>query len=109
MKLLLDECVPRKLKFSFVAAGHECETVHDAGLSSTTNGALISAAEQKFDVLITVDRNMRYQQRFSHRKLALLVVCSQSNDLTDIIPLVPLALAALATIQPGQIIEVGNS
>jgi predicted nuclease of predicted toxin-antitoxin system len=55
MRLLLDECVPRKLKFFFTDAGHECETVTDAGFSGKENGELLALADKEFDVLITVD------------------------------------------------------
>jgi predicted nuclease of predicted toxin-antitoxin system len=70
MRLLLDECVPRKLKFMFIAGGHECETVRAAGLGSKTNGELLTLAESRFDVLITIDKNIRHQQepgRTEHR------------------------------------------
>jgi predicted nuclease of predicted toxin-antitoxin system len=54
MRLLLDECLPRRAKFLFAEAGHECETVRDAGFSGKENGELIRLAEKKFEVLITI-------------------------------------------------------
>jgi len=60
MKLLFDECVPKKVKFLFADGGHECETVRDAGFSGKENGALLTLAEGHFDVLVTIDRNIRY-------------------------------------------------
>lgn len=60
MKLLLDECLPRKLKFRFGAEGFTCETVREAGLGSKENGELLDAAEGKYDVLITIDKNIRH-------------------------------------------------
>jgi predicted nuclease of predicted toxin-antitoxin system len=107
MRLLLDECVPRKLKFMFANRGHECETVRDAGLSSKTNGELLTLAEGRFDVLITIDKNIRYQQNLTGRDIAILILRAHSNDISDISPLVPDALAALESIKPGQIAEVG--
>lgn len=62
MKLLLDECVPRKIKFLFAAEGMFCETVRDAGWSGKENGELLSLAEKNYDVLVTIDRNIRHQQ-----------------------------------------------
>ena len=56
MKLLLDECVPRKLKSAFLEYGHECHTVREVGLGSKTNGELLALAEHHFDVLITLDK-----------------------------------------------------
>jgi predicted nuclease of predicted toxin-antitoxin system len=62
MKLLLDECLPRRLKYFFTEAGHECETVRDAGFSGKENGKLLTLAEKNFDVFVTIDKNIRYQQ-----------------------------------------------
>jgi predicted nuclease of predicted toxin-antitoxin system len=107
MKLLLDECVPRKLKFLFAGGGHECETVRGAGFGGTENGELLALAENSFDVLITIDKNIRYQQNLTGRSIAILIIRAASNDLDDIRPQVPHALLALQSIKPGQIVEVG--
>lgn len=106
MRLLLDECVPRKLKFLFVKAGHRCTTAQEADLSSKTNGELLDLAELSFDVLITIDKNIQYQQTIANRRIAVLILRARSNDLSDIVPVVPYALKALATIEPGQFVEV---
>ncbi len=107
MKLLLDECVPRRTKFLFVDGGHECETVRDAGFSGKENGELIALAEKKFNVLITIDKNIRHQQNITERNIAILIIRAASNDIDDIRPHLEQALAALKTIKPGQIVEVG--
>src|SRR6267154_2988538 len=107
MRLLLDECLPRRTKFLFAESGHECETVRDAGFSGKENGELIALAEKKFEVLITIDKNIRYQQNIAGRNIAILIIRAASNDLDDIRPHVPQALAALRSIRPGQIVEVG--
>ena len=107
MRLLLDECLPRRTKFLFVEGGHECETVRDAGLSGKENGELIALAEKKFDILITIDKNIRYQQNITGRNIAILIIRVASNDLDDIRLQIPQALAALKTTKPGQIVEVG--
>jgi predicted nuclease of predicted toxin-antitoxin system len=106
MRLLLDECVPRKLKFAFTTDGHACETVHEAGFGGKSNGELLTAAEPLFDVLITIDRNISHQQNLKGRNIAILVLCARSNDISDLSPLVPNVLAALKTIISGQIIEI---
>lgn len=107
MRLLLDECVPRKLKFFFTDAGHECETVTDAGFSGKENGELLALADKKFDVLITVDKNIRHQQNIPTRKLGLLVIRAMSNDLDDIRPHIGEAVVALRSIRPGEVVEIG--
>jgi predicted nuclease of predicted toxin-antitoxin system len=84
--VLLDECMPRKLKFFFIEAGHECQTVNDAGFRGKENGELLALADTRFEVLITVDKNIRHQQNIPGRKLALIVIRSASNDLDDIRP-----------------------
>jgi predicted nuclease of predicted toxin-antitoxin system len=71
MKLLLDECLPRRAKFLFAEAGHGCETVRDAGFSGKENGELIGLAEKKFEVLITIDKNIRHQQNITGRKSSM--------------------------------------
>lgn len=106
MKLLLDECLPRKLKIYFETEGFQCKTVREAGLASKENGGLLAAAEGLYDVLLTIDQNMRHQQNMAGRSLAILVFAAKSNDIDDLQPLVANAVAALAQIQPGQIVEV---
>lgn len=107
MRLLIDECVPRRVKFLFAEGGHDCETVRDAGLGGKENGELLALAENRFDVLITIDKNIRHQQNIAGRNIAILIIRASSNDLGDIQPHIPEALAALQSIKPGQIVEVG--
>lgn len=106
MRILLDECVPRQLKPFFVAAGHDCETAREAGYGGLANGELLAEIEFLFDVLVTIDRNMRYQQNFAGRDIALLVLWAYSNDISDLEPLIPAAVDALKSIKPGQIVEI---
>jgi len=106
MRLLLDECVPRKLKFAFVAGGHECATAREAGFEGKTNGELLASAELLFDVLITIDQNIPHQQNLRNRPIAILILCAKSNDISDLSPLIPSALEALKMISPGQIVGI---
>ncbi len=107
MKLLLDECLPRRIKYLFVEGGHECETVPEAGFSGKENGELLRLAEANFNVFITIDKNIRHQQNIASRKLAVLIIRASSNDLDDVRSHIPDALSALRTIRPGQVVEVG--
>src|SRR6266852_8771127 len=106
MKLLLDECLPWRTKYLFVEAGHECETVQEARFSGKDNGELIALADKKFDVFVTIDKNIRHQQNLRGRNIAVLIIRTASNDLDDIRTRLPHALAALKTIRPGQVVEV---
>lgn len=73
MRLLLDECVPRKLKNSL--AGHDCQTVPEAGFAGKKNGELLQLAEiAGFDVFITLDKGLEYQQNLKSRKLSIVVL-----------------------------------
>ena len=98
---------PGRSQFLFANSGHECETVRDAGFSGKENGELLALAEEHFDVLVTIDKNIKYQQNMTGRNIAILIIRPASNDLDDIRPHVPNALVALQSLKPGQILEVG--
>jgi hypothetical protein len=69
VKVLLDECLPRKLKAGFT--GHDCKTVPEAGLAGKKNGVLLSLAEDAgFDVFLTMDKGLQYQQNLAGRSIA---------------------------------------
>jgi hypothetical protein len=59
----MDECVPRKVKFLFAGGGHECETVRNSGFSGKENGERLALVEEQFDILVTIDKNIRYQAK----------------------------------------------
>jgi hypothetical protein len=67
MRVLLDECVPRALRNDI--SGHEVRTVAEAGWAGVKNGELLRLAATAFDVLITVDRSLEYQQSFKAFRL----------------------------------------
>lgn len=69
MRLLLDECVTRHLKREFV--DHEVHTVEQAGFKGLENGHLLKAASGSYEVLITVDRNLPYQQNLTGLDIAI--------------------------------------
>src|SRR5438874_9716092 len=79
MRVLLDECVPRGLRTEL--PGHEVKTVAEAGWAGVKNGALLQLAANHFDVLLTVDRNLEYQQSFSALTIAVIVIDVPSNDI----------------------------
>lgn len=107
MKVLIDECMPRKLKRNLV--GHDCQTVPEAGLAGKENGELLSIAEERgFDVFLTMDRGFEYELNLAGRKIALVIVRAESNRLADLLPHVPACLALLPSIKAGQLIKVGR-
>lgn len=107
MRVLIDECLPRKFKDTLL--GHECETVPDAGLAGQANGELLAAAEkQGFEVFLTIDAGIPYQQNLKECRIAILVIRTRSNRLPDLAPKAAECLAVLLSIKPGQVVIVGN-
>ena len=106
MKILLDECVPKDFQKSLI--DHDCQTVPKAGLAGKKNGELLTLAEQAgFELLLTVDKGLPYQQNLTGRRISLMVVDVQTNKLADLLPQVPACLEAVRSIQPGQVVRVG--
>lgn len=107
MKVLIDECAPKALKSFLTAEGFTCATVQQAGWSGKENGELLDRADAQFDVLITLDRNLRYQQNFTGRRIGLLILHARTNRLIDLQPHFGACARALRSIQNGMVIEVG--
>ncbi len=87
MRILLDECVPKRL--GRFLSEHDVITTPQAGWSGITNGELLQRASKDFDVLVTVDRNLAFQQSLSNLPLPVIVIHAQSNKLGDLSPHVP--------------------
>jgi predicted nuclease of predicted toxin-antitoxin system len=105
MKLLLDECTPKRLKNDF--HGHEVQTVDEVGLKGVLNGELFRAAiAQQFDVVITVDRQIPFQQNLSQIDIAVIILVARPCRYEHLKKLVPHALIALETIRAGEVVVV---
>lgn len=105
MKIIIDECLPRKLKRELV--GHDSRTVQEMGWSGIVNGSLLALiGEAGFDVFITVDRNMPYQQNLDILPCALMVLQTPSNSIGAILPHVPQILEKLSELSKGQFVVV---
>jgi predicted nuclease of predicted toxin-antitoxin system len=105
MKILVDECIDRRLSREFT--GYEVKTVPQMGWAGIKDGQLLILAAAEFDVFITVDRNLSFQQNLSQFDLAVIVLHALSNRLADLQPLVPNILAVLDTAAKGQATIVG--
>jgi hypothetical protein len=101
VRVLLDECLPRRLKRDLV--GHDVMTAPEMGWASKSNGELLALAAGEFDVFLTVDRNLSYQQDVSAVDIAVLVLVARGNALDVLRPLVPLILDALANLKRGAV------
>ena len=98
MRLLLDESVPARLRRHLPS--HSVRTVVEMGWSGVKNGDLLRLAAASFDVFITVDKNLPYQQSLATLPLAVIVLDAQSNDLPALLPLMPKLEATLSNVQP---------
>jgi Domain of unknown function (DUF5615) len=107
MRVLLDECVPRALRKEL--PGHEVKTVAEAGWAGVKNGELLQLAATQFDLLLTVDRNLEYQQNFADVALAVIVIHAPSNDIAVLRPLMPPLLAAIREAKAGMVLHVHES
>jgi predicted nuclease of predicted toxin-antitoxin system len=108
MKILIDECLPAALTEVISAFGHQCETVSRAGFGSKKNGELLTLSEGRWDVLLTSDRNIKYQQNMTGRRVSILILCAKSNRMKDLLPLMSECARALLSTLPGQVVEVGE-
>ncbi|MGP1679871.1 MAG: DUF5615 family PIN-like protein [Burkholderiales bacterium] len=105
MRILLDESLPRKLAVELT--GHETQTVQKRGWSGLKNGALLRTACQEFQVLLSGDQNLEFQQNPSTLPISVIVLVAVNNRLETLRPLVPQVLEVLKSIRPGQIVRVG--
>lgn len=105
MRLLLDEDLRRRLGTLLV--GHEVSTVQRRGWSGLKNGMLLQCAAAEFDVLVTMDGNLEFQQDVKSLPISVLVVEAPSNRLEHLQPLVPAILSALNEIVPRTLRRVG--
>jgi predicted nuclease of predicted toxin-antitoxin system len=107
MRLLLDECVPLRLKQDLL--GHDVYTVREKGWSSKRNGELLRLMRAEgFQCLLTVDQNLEFQQNLRESGVSVILIAARSNRLRDLKPAVPRVLDALSKIAPGEILRVST-
>ena len=99
MRVFLDECVDRRLARDII--GHDVKTARQMDWTTIKNGELLALAVNHFDVFVTVDRNLSFQQNLGSFAIAVVVLRARSNRLADLRPLVPALLAAIELAHPG--------
>ena len=99
MKVLLDECVDWRLAREIV--GHDVKTARQMGWATIKNGELLAPAANPFDVFVTVDRNLSFQQNLASFSIAVIIIRAKSNRLADLRPLTPQLLAAIESVDAG--------
>ena len=105
MRILLDESLPRPLGLALI--GHDVSTVHAESWTSFSNGALLRQAAVTFDVVLTADRNIEFQQNLPTLPIAVVVLVANSNRLESLEPLIPQVLELLETLSPKTLVRVG--
>jgi hypothetical protein len=106
LRILLDECVPRRLKRNFRPYGLVL-TVTDAGLSGYTNGQLLRRIVGNFDVFVTVDKSIRHQQNLAAYDVSFVMLDVASNDITFIEPVLPRLFARWSELAPRKLLVIG--
>ena len=105
MRVLLDEQLPRQLAQEL--SGHDVRTVQQQGWAGLTNGELLQrAAVESFEVFLTADQNLEFQQSLVRSPLRVIVLVAPSNALEDLLPLVPNILRVIPDARPGEIRRV---
>jgi hypothetical protein len=104
MRVLLDECVDWRLSRSIV--GHEVKTARQMGWSAIKNGELLALSSAEFDVFVTVDRNLSFQQHLTDFDIAVIVLRARSNRLAALLPLVPLLIDAIPRAERGTVTHI---
>lgn len=106
MRVLLDECVPVRLSRYLV--GHDVATVRDQRWQGASNGQLLAlVVAAGFQVMVTTDKNLRYQQSMRSAGMAVFVLRAYKNDLPSLVELVPALMSALETARAGDLTELG--
>ena len=104
MRVLLDHCLDWRLRRDL--PGHDVSAAGREGFEELRDGLLLAEAQKNFDVLLTCDQNMEYQQNLSRFDIAVVVVRNAKNRLFELRPLMPQVLALLPTLVPGQAVRV---
>lgn len=104
MKVLLDECLPRKLKSG--SRGYDVSTVPEMGWEGTKNGVLLSLAQANLDVFITAEQNMQYQQNQCRGTIRIIVLVVPNNHLDTLRSLFPDVLRVIDIMNDGELVHV---
>jgi predicted nuclease of predicted toxin-antitoxin system len=104
MRILIDECIDPRVKLLF--KGDQAATVHDRGWDAIEDGPLLARAQKEFDVLLTIDGKMEFQQNIPKYSIGLVVVHVPKNQLTYYRAIIDELCAAIEGVRPGQVIHV---
>jgi hypothetical protein len=105
LKVLLDECVDAR--FAPHVTGFDTQTVLAKGWSGISNGKLLALAQAEFDVFVTVDKNLSFQQHLPKFSIAVILIHCKSNRVQDLLSLLPELLEAIPKAPKSQVSHVG--
>src|SRR5438067_12636271 len=98
MRILLDESLPIELRFEL--SGHDVRYVRELGWSGLKNGDLLARAAAMFDVVLTADQNIQYQQNLDCLPIAVVIPIAHRNRIEELRPLLPSLVVMLGSLQP---------
>jgi hypothetical protein len=104
MRVLIDECLDWRLCRALT--GHYCVSVQKMGWGGITNGALLEKAAEEFDLFLTGDRNLTFQQDVTRLNMTVVVLHAESTQLRYTLPLITKLLALLPSLQPGELVNI---
>jgi hypothetical protein len=96
--------LPRKLKRELY--GHEVFTVPEMGWAGVKNGALLKLAEAQFDIFLTIDSNLEFQQNIVKFNIAIIALVAKSNDIGTLRPLIPEVIKIIPEVEKGKVLYV---
>ncbi len=104
LRVLLDECLPKKLKREFIDCA--AATVPEMGWSGKKNGELMKAARGHFAVFVTADQNLQFQQNLAYAEIGVIVLVAFNNRTESLLPLMRQVNEKLHTVRAGQVVEI---
>ncbi len=103
MRILIDECLPRRLKFELPE--HQVSTVQEMGWSGIKNGTLLRLMVDEFEIFITIDGNLEYQQNLSAAAIGVIVLQAPNNKVETLLPLMSAVREKLTELKPGEVVK----
>ncbi len=104
MRILLDECVHAAVRAA--VRGHAVKTVAEIGWRSSKDGTLLTYAQERFDVFVTIDRKLEHQHDLKRRKLGFVMARVPNNQIGSHEPIFTRLLEAAESVKPGEVIHV---
>jgi hypothetical protein len=105
MRILIDECVDPRVRRLF---DHEVKTVHEMGWDTLKDGVLLQLAQERFDVFLTIDRSLEYQQNLGMFSLGFVVVQVPKNQISFFEQIRLELRAAVSAVNPGEVIHIAG-